>query len=206
MIHEYRTYTLHPGSLERYLELAESVVQPIRQDKYGKLIGFWYSEFGHLHQVHHIWEYSSLDQRQSDRKELFERKDWMGQFISHAWPTMQIQNVRFMVPVLDYKLVEKTHKLYEARIYRTEVGKYNDGGEAVRLRPLSDGATRIGLWRCETPQPNEICELVAYATYEDRLADAMQSTDQQRWWKEFGKTFIATDSTLLLPIGISPVK
>src|SRR3546814_7316336 len=86
-----------------------------------------------------------------------------------------------MIPLLDYDFVQNTHKLYEARIYRTEVGKYREGGEAVRVRPLTGGATRLGLWRCETPQPNEICELGAYAPYEDRLADAMTTSNHQRW-------------------------
>lgn len=206
VIHEYRTYTLHPGQLERYLELAETVVQPIRQDRYGRLVGFWYSEFGSLHQVHHVWEYPSLDRRQADRKDLFERSDWMNEFIAHAWPTMQIQEVRFMIPAQPYNEVAGTHQLYEARIYRTVVGKFKEGVEAVRARPLAAGATRVGLWRCETPQPNEVCEIVAYPSFEARLADASQQKEQQGWWREFGPMFVATNATLMLPIGISPVK
>lgn len=33
VIHEYRTYTITPGQLETYLALAETKVQPIRQDR-----------------------------------------------------------------------------------------------------------------------------------------------------------------------------
>lgn len=206
MIHEYRTYTMHPGQLERYLDLAETMVQPIRRDEYGKLVGFWFSEFGRLHQVHHIWEYASLDRRRDDRKALFERRDWMEDFIAGAWPTMQAQDVRFMNPVQEYTHPVGRNALYESRFYRTVVGRFTQVGIAVSVRPLSSGATRVGLWTCESPTPNEVCEIVAYRSFEDRLADNCQAPEQQAWMREHGPKLLATESTLLLPIGISPVR
>lgn len=206
MIHEYRTYTMHPGQLEAYLELAETKVQPIRQDKYGKLVGFWYSEFGRMHQVHHIWEYASLDRRRDDRIELFNRSDWMEQFIAGAWPTMQTQDVRFMNPTQAYVYPDGNHALYETRIYRTVVGRFKQVAAAVAQRPLAPGATRVGLWACEAPTPNEVCEIVAYRSFEDRLADNIQATGQRTWFREHGAQILETHSTLLLPIGISPVQ
>lgn len=206
MIHEYRTYAIHPGQLERYLELAESRVQPIRQDRYGRLVGFWYSEFGKMHQVHHIWEYESLNRRQDDRKELFERKDWMENFIAEAWPTMQNQEVRFMREQQPYLFTEDKHAFYEARIYTTVVGRFKEVASDVAHRPLAGGAKRVGLWTCETPEPNEVCELIAYRSFEDRLEDASQAPAQQAWLREYGAQLLRVNSTLMLPIGISPVR
>jgi hypothetical protein len=206
VIHEYRTYTMYPGQLERYLELAETKVQPIREDRYGKLVGFWYSEFGSLHQVHHIWEYPSLDRRRDDRKALFQRRDWMEEFIAGAWPTMQTQDVRFMNPLQDYVMPGGKHSLYETRIYKSVVGRFDALGAAVAARPIASGATRVGLWTGEAPTPNEVCEIVAYRSFEDRLGDHCQSEAQRAWLREYGKEMLTTESTLLLPIGISPVK
>lgn len=206
MIHEYRTYTIHPGQLRRYLELAETKVQPIRQDKYGRLAGFWYTEFGTLNQVHHIWEYESLDRRQDDRKVLFQQRDWMEQFIAGAWPTMQVQEVRFMHPRFPIAAPARRSAFYEIRTWRTVVGRFARAADLLAERPLADGATRVGLWVCESPQPNEVCELVAYPSLEDRLADASQQPAQQAWLERAGPELQLGWSSLLLPIGISPLQ
>lgn len=206
MIHEYRTYTIHPGQLHRYLELAETKVQPIRQDKYGRLVGFWYSEFGTLNQVHHVWEYVSLDRRQSDREVLFQQRDWMEEFIAGAWPTMQVQEVRFMNPKTALRTPAGPSAFYEIRTYRTTVGQAARVAGLVAERPLADGATRVGLWVCETPQPNEVCELLAYGSFEQRAADASQAPRQQQWLDAAGPHLQLSWSTLMLPIAISPLQ
>jgi hypothetical protein len=206
MIHEYRTYTIHPAQLRRYLQLAQTKVQPIRQDKYGRLVGFWYSEFGTLNQVHHIWEYSSLDRRQEDRRALFQQRDWMEQFISSAWPTMQIQEVRFMIPQADLASPPHRSAFYEARIYRTAVGAFRSLADLVAERPLAAGATRIAHWTCETPQPNEVCELIAYPSFEARLSDASETPPQQAWLERAAAGLQLASATLLLPISISPLR
>lgn len=206
MIHEYRTYTLHPGKLENYVQLAETKVVPIRQDRYGRLLGFWYSEFGTLNQVHHIWEYASLDQRQAARKELVARRDWMNDFISGAWPTMQIQMARFMTPCIAYSTPAARHALYEMRTYRTVVGRFSQVAGAVAERQIAQRATRVGLWLSEVPEPNEVCELLAYPSFEDRLADVSQAPNQRAWLSKHASDLMRVSSTLLLPIGISPVQ
>jgi len=119
---------------------------------------------------------------------------------------MQIQEVRFMLPVQAYQFPADHHAFYEARIYRSVVGRFNELAEALSERPLAAGATRIGLWTCESPQPNEVCELIAYRSFEDRLKDHSQSPQQQAWLDSFGHDFLNGYSTLMLPIGISPVK
>ena len=46
MIHELRTYTLVPGKQGEYLKLSGDVGRKARGDKYGKLEGHWFTEFG----------------------------------------------------------------------------------------------------------------------------------------------------------------
>lgn len=206
MVHEYRTYTITPGQLHRYLALAESKVRPIREDRYGRLAAFWTSEFGTLHQVHHIWEYTSIDQRQDLRRELAGNREWCDQFLAGAWPTMQVQEVRFMFPNGAVTPPRGSSALYERRIYRCPAGRFAEAAEAVSQRPLHASAQRFGVWISETPQPNEIVEIVAYPAFDARLADAITSTPQRDWFARHEGLFQQTDSALLLPIGISPIR
>ena len=70
MIHELRTYTLAPGKQGEYVKLASEVSRKIRGDKYGKLEGYWTTEFGTLNQVVHLWNYADLNERERLRGEL----------------------------------------------------------------------------------------------------------------------------------------
>jgi len=206
VIHEYRTYTITPGQLETYLALAETKVQPIRQDRYGRLVAFWTSEFGTLNQVHHIWEYSSIDQRQALRRELSRNKDWFSQFLSGAWPTMQSQEVRFMLPQGALRAPEQPSAFYERRIYRCPAGHFAELAETVSSRPRDPSSTLFGVWISESPQPNEIVEIVAYRDWASRLADRSTAPAQQAWLRTNAPLLQVVESALLLPIGISPVR
>ena len=57
MIYELRTYTLMPGKQGEYLKLNGEIGRKIRGDKYGKLEGYWSTEFGTLNQLVHLWSY-----------------------------------------------------------------------------------------------------------------------------------------------------
>jgi len=206
MIHEYRTYTITPGELHLYLELAETRVQPLRQDRYGRLVAFWTSEFGVLNQVHHIWEYASIDQRQELRRELSQNRRWCDEFLAGAWPTMQTQEVRFMLPRGGLGEIDGRSAFYERRIYRCPAGKFASLATAVQDRPRDEQATLFGVWISESPQPNEIVEIVAYPSFEARLNDRLASERQRHWLHTHKALVQQIDSTLLLPIGISPVQ
>ncbi|HYG44839.1 MAG TPA: NIPSNAP family protein [Bordetella sp.] len=206
MIHEYRTYTIEPGQLDTYLALAESKVVPIRQDDYGRLVGFWTSEFGVLNQVHHIWEYTSIDQRQQLRRELAANRRWCDEFLAGAWPTMQAQEVRFMSPQDQISQATGPSAFYERRIYRCPAGRFADLGRAVLQRQRDAAASLFGVWISESPQPNEVVEIVAYPDLTSRLADRITAPQQRDWLREHAAILQHVESTFLLPIGISPAK
>jgi hypothetical protein len=188
------------------LALAESKVRPIREDRYGRLVAFWTSEFGTLNQVHHIWEYTSIDQRRDLRRELAGNRDWCDQFLAGAWPTMQVQEVRFMFARGAVSAPKSKAALYERRVYRCPAGRFEAAANAVSERPLNAGAQRFGVWVSETPQPNETVEIVAYPTFESRLADNTTAPLQRDWFAKHEGLFQQVDSVLLVPIGISPVQ
>jgi NIPSNAP len=206
VIHEYRTYTIAPGQLETYLALAESKVIPIRSDRYGRLVAFWTSEFGTMNQVHHIWEYASLDQRQQLRRDLSQNKAWCAEFLAGAWPTMQSQEIRFMLPQTPLGDTHVPAGFYERRIYRCPAGLFAQLGAAVVTRPRSAEASLFGVWISESPQPNEIVEIVAYPSWQSRLDDRPTATAQRLWCSQNAALLQQVESVLLLPIGISPVK
>jgi hypothetical protein len=206
MIHEYRTYTITPGELAIYLGLAEEKVVPIRGSRYGKLVGFWTSEFGTLNQVHHIWQYASIDERNALRKELAVNQDWCENFLAGAWPTMQIQDIRFMNIRTWIEPQFSDSAFYERRIYRCQAGRFEEAARAVESRSKSSKAHVYGVWTCESPQPNEIIEILAYENWDSRVQDASTSAEQVAWWKKHHGLFQHADAALLLPIGISPSK
>ena len=70
MIYELRTYTLMPGKQGEYLKLNGEIGRKIRGDKYGKLEGYWSTEFGMLNQLVHLWSYADLNERERLRGEL----------------------------------------------------------------------------------------------------------------------------------------
>jgi hypothetical protein len=205
MIHEYRTYTLHPHLFARYCELAEQKAIPIRGNEYGQLVAFWISEGGLLCQVHHIWEYSGLDARNAERVRMFHNKTWTDDFIAHAWPTMQRQEVRFMQARTSVITPEGTN-VYETRIYRTVVGRFVEMAEAVKARPRGKDTTLVAVYTSDSPEPNEVVEIIAYKTPAARLAAHSLSSDHKAWLASFGTELVDIRATPLLPLPMSPMK
>ena len=66
MIYELRTYTLKPGTVPEFLEVFDKEMKSIII-KYMNLAGFWYTEFGELNQVVHLWAFEDLNQRAEQR-------------------------------------------------------------------------------------------------------------------------------------------
>ena len=202
MMHEYRTYTLHPHLFKRYCGLAETKAIPIRKDDYGRLMAFWSSASGTMCQVHHIWEYPDVNERNAERARMVQNAEWMGEFIADAWPTMMRQDIRFMYPVTEFQAPTGSN-IYETRIYRAAVGQFRQVADLVAQRPRPQGATLVGCYTSESPDPNDVVEIVAYADIAQRFAfDA----DDQAWFATHGDKLVDTSSTMLRPLPMSPVK
>ena len=77
MIHELRMYTTRSGKMKEVVNASATVAQSIRNgDKYGKLIGHWWSEVGKLNQYVHMWEYKDVEEMRRLRSELAQLEDW----------------------------------------------------------------------------------------------------------------------------------
>jgi hypothetical protein len=87
MIYELRTYDVKPGMLTAYLEVFREIGMPERAPQ-NNLVGFWFTEFGALNQVVHLWSYESLEQRTRIRSELMQNPRWANDFLSKAMPML----------------------------------------------------------------------------------------------------------------------
>jgi hypothetical protein len=83
MIYEQRTYNVKPGMLNEYLAFFRDVGMPVRK-AHNNLVGFWFTEFGTLNQVVHIWKYDSLEHRTALRAELMRNPQWANEFLPKA--------------------------------------------------------------------------------------------------------------------------
>lgn len=123
MIHELRTYTLVPGKQAEYLKAAAEVGRKIRGDTYGKLEGFWSTEFGTLNQVVHLWGYADLNERERLRAELARNDEWTKSYLPQSRPLVLAQENKILSPQVPLKPPAGDGHLYELRWYRTQPGK-----------------------------------------------------------------------------------
>ena len=103
MIYELRTYTLAPGTQGQYLKNSAEIGRKIRGDKYGKLEGFWSTEFGTLNQVVHLWAFESLNDRERLRGELAKNEDWTKGYLPNTRGALLAQENKILSPVLPPK-------------------------------------------------------------------------------------------------------
>lgn len=74
MLYEMRTYTLQPGSLPEVLKRFGAAYEHRR--RYSEMAGLWYTEFGPLNQIVHIWPYADLAERGRIRAESVQDPHW----------------------------------------------------------------------------------------------------------------------------------
>ena len=96
MIYELRTYTLVPGKQGEYLKLSGDLSRKIRGDDYGKLEGFWSTEFGTLNQLVHLWKFDDDADRRAHWKAVFANKDFVEGFAVKFRPLLASQEVKLL--------------------------------------------------------------------------------------------------------------
>src|SRR5574337_375861 len=112
MINEFRTYTLAPGPPAQYLKLSSEVGRKARGDRYGKLEGFWYTEFGTLNQVVHLWTFESLNERERLRADLARKEEWTKGYIPQIRPMLLAQENKILSAALPLQPPTDTGNVY----------------------------------------------------------------------------------------------
>jgi hypothetical protein len=211
MIYELRTYTLVPGKLPEYLRLSADVGRKARGDRYGKLHGFWFTEFATLNQVVHLWEYPDLVERERLRGELAKSEEWTKGYLPQIRAMLLAQENKILSPVLPLRPPAESGHLYELRWYRTVVGKADEWlGHFQAIMPTREKYSRnVGTWQTQMGQLNEVVHLWAYRDLNER-ASVRSSVVKDPAWQEFlGRSaplLLQMNSTILVPAPHSPMK
>lgn len=211
MLHEIRSYTLHPGKVPEYLKLAEEVSLPIRRNDAGILVGWWSSEIGELNKLVHIWEWNDLEERQRQRVVLRSRPGWVDVYNPQVDKLVYRREIAIIKPELAVRPPAQPGNLYELRVYRTHPGKVGPWLELFRnALPHREKYSKIvGLWQSEIGELNEVTHLWAYKDLNER-ADVRARVLQDPAWQEYlakaWPLLFHMSSTILVPANFSPLK
>lgn len=89
MIIDHRTYTLHPGKINDFLNIYEKQGWPLQLKYLGDCRGWYVSmDIGDLNQVVHMWAYKDLADRAERRAKLGADSDWH-KYLAAAGPLLQ---------------------------------------------------------------------------------------------------------------------
>lgn len=104
MFVDERIYTLHAGKVPVFLKLYEEEGMAAQTRILGKMVGYYFTEFGALNQVVHMWAYESFEERVRRRKELLSSQEWisyakkMQPLVAHVENKMLIPAPFFTLP------------------------------------------------------------------------------------------------------------
>ena len=76
MIVEERIYSLHIGAVPKYLEQYEAEGLHIQRPILGRMVGYFSTEIGPMHQIVHMWAYKDLAERAERRAKLTADPRW----------------------------------------------------------------------------------------------------------------------------------
>ncbi len=76
MIIEMRTYNIKVGKLNQFIDIYDKDIRKIHTKILGNQIGFFYSEFGELNQVIHLYGYKDFKDRKTRRLKLAKRSEF----------------------------------------------------------------------------------------------------------------------------------
>ncbi len=76
MFVDERIYTLHAGKVPVFLSLYEKEGMSVQSRILGRMVGYYFTEFGTLNQIVHQWAYVSMEDRLARRKLLLASQEW----------------------------------------------------------------------------------------------------------------------------------
>ena len=98
MIVDHRTYTLHPGKMNEYVDRYEREGLAVQSRHLGAPLGWYISmDIGQLNQVVHMWGYESLDDRAQRRAKLAADPEWT-EFLKKQTPLIQRMENKILMP------------------------------------------------------------------------------------------------------------
>ena len=97
-IYEKRTYSVTVGQMAEVIRLYSTLGYPALEAGgfSKKLIGYFTSDTGELHQLIHLWRFDSDDDRRAFWKRLFEDQDFMA-FAKQLRPLIKTQGNQLLL-------------------------------------------------------------------------------------------------------------
>ena len=97
MFVDERIYTLHAGQVPVFLKLYEEEGMECQVRILGNMVGYYYTDFGPLNQIVHMWGYESFEERTRRRAELIANADWQA-YVAKVRPWILRQENRILIP------------------------------------------------------------------------------------------------------------
>ena len=97
MIVEERTYSLNIGAVPKYLEQYEAEGLAVQRPILGRLVGYFSTEIGPLHQIVHLWAYKDLAERSERRARLMADPRWQA-YALKTRPLQISQENKILIP------------------------------------------------------------------------------------------------------------
>ena len=93
---EERVYTVQVGRALEYLKNYEEIGMKPQLRHLPHMIGYYYTEVGHLNLVIHQWAYDDLNQRDKCRAAMSADPDWQA-YLAKNRPLILAQETRMMI-------------------------------------------------------------------------------------------------------------
>ena len=97
MIVEERVYTLNPDCIDEFLKLYEAEALPIQLKHLPRMLGYFVSEIGVLHQVTHMWGYADFEERTRCRAAMRADPGWPP-YVAKVRKMFDRQETKIMIP------------------------------------------------------------------------------------------------------------
>ena len=104
MFVDERIYTLHAGQVPVFLKLYEEEGMECQVRILGNMVGYYFTDFGPLNQIVHMWGYESLDDRFERRKRLLAAPEWQS-YAKKMRPLVAKVENKLLVPAPFFKVL-----------------------------------------------------------------------------------------------------
>jgi hypothetical protein len=203
MIYEFRTYTLHPGTLPEFLKRFGDALP--KRERFSKLAAFWYTEIGPLNEVIHVWPYEDEQQRAKIRAESVKDGSWppkTGDFI--IWMKSEIFN---LLPFSPLPTPSNNGPFFEMRTSVLKAFTIPDLADRwkghlplrTKLSPLA------GVFTSDLGELNQWIHIWPYKSLDERTAVRNKAAEIGTW-PPLENNALRQESKILLAAPFSPMK
>jgi hypothetical protein len=204
MLYELRTYNLRPGSLPEVLKRFGEAYRHRR--RYSEMAGLWFTEFGPLNQIVHIWPYASLDERSRIRAESSQDPHWPPSLTD--FQREMTSEIFLPFPFSPEPKPGRFGPFYELRSYLTRAGALPRimAHWEKKLAARSALSPLLLAMYSEIGPLNKFVHLWPYESLEQRAETRRKAVESGVWPPEGVDDLVAQESKLLLPAEFSPLQ